>query len=169
MATHHHHHHPHPAPNQPKHTGEQLGVKLAAILNHGYGADPNHQAAQALLALRQNHYHAEDVKRLMTAAFANKGMPPGLRAMIAEFLITEWWPTQRGADDGQALYGDAADFALDIFHRSPEQRSDLGWSPAELIKRTLDFFDEELDRPLIEQIQTEQVADDAEAQPEESN
>jgi hypothetical protein len=82
-----------PSPNPSTH-GCPVGEKLAGILYHWYSTTPSNEAAYALQALRQDHYSAEDVRRLMIAAYADQDMPPDLRTRIMDFLLAEWWPSE---------------------------------------------------------------------------
>jgi hypothetical protein len=120
--------------------------------------DPRHQAAHALLELRQQHYAADDVKRLMSAAFSDETTPPDLRMLIADYLITEFWQSPAGAEGrDQDLYNDAANFAVESFHNSMQQLLNLGWSDAQLVERVLGFCEVDLGEKLIHQIAAIQV------------
>jgi hypothetical protein len=175
MATHHHHHHPRLAPGpQSKHSDAQSGDRLASILNHPLVQDPPHQAAHALLELRQEHYAADDVKRLMSAAFSDETTPPEVRAKIADFLINEFWQSPAGAEGhDQELYNDAADAGLGGLHTSIKLLLDLGWSPAEITEQEMSICGAVLDPSMIEQIERtralrmeREAADEEDDQPE---
>jgi hypothetical protein len=156
MATHRHHHHPRLAPGpQPKHSDAQLGDRLASILNHPLVQDPRHRAAHALLELRQEHYAADDVKRLMSAAFSDETTPADLRLLISHYLIKEFWPSKGGSEGtDQGLYNDSANFAVEGLDRHLLHLVDeLGFTPLQLAARFLTLFDLKLDPETVEEIE----------------
>jgi hypothetical protein len=75
-----HHHRPHLAkpqpPQPPKHSDTQLGAKLSGILNHPHVQDRRRETAHAMLALKEEHYSADDVKQLMSATSPRKQPHP---------------------------------------------------------------------------------------------
>jgi hypothetical protein len=95
-----------------------------------------------------------------------------LRTDIADYLITEWWPTQPSADLDQQLYNDAADCAFDTFHPAMQLFLDLGWTPGQIAEHALNFCGADLDLPMIEEIKrlrAERVAHTADDEEEEGD
>jgi hypothetical protein len=166
MASHHQHHHPHLASQpQPKHTDAQLGEKLSGILNHPYVANPNHHAAHDLLALREDHYDADDLKRLMSAAYSDEATPHDVRLKIADYMMTEFLQSKGGSKGtDQGLYNDCTNFAVQGYEDLLQHLADdLGFTPPQLVARLLYCLDVELEHEMVEEIEAlhmELTADD---------
>jgi hypothetical protein len=149
-----------------------LGTRLSAVLNHTWVSDPHHETAHALLTLREEHYGADDIERLMSAAYADETVPADLRMLIADYLITEFWPSEVGAerDHAQNTYNEASDHALGGFNRNMQQLLDLAWKKEELVEQVLYFCKAKLDGDLIhevERLQEERAARDESDEKEE--
>jgi hypothetical protein len=154
MAHHQHHHDPPLAAKpQPMHSDQPLGPRLASIINHSYCRNPANQTAYALQVLKQQHWSGGDLKRLLTAAYADEATLPELKAMIADYLIVEWWPSKAGAEEtDQEPYNDASDAGLDGFPSSMQLLLNLRWSPTEIAEQELNSCDADLDPAMIEEI-----------------
>jgi hypothetical protein len=107
----------------------------------------------------------------MTAAFADEAMPTELKALIADYMMTEWWPeSATGAplsmEEWEALHDKIFDHTKEQFFESLEQFLYLNWPVPRLVKWVLAYHELTLDQEMIDAVQ-EIEAEDAEDEDEE--